>query len=84
MKMNYKDMLKDGKGTDFIILDIAFNTKISDNYFLKIYFEKINHVKKTPQNGLRAQIIKRYLVFYIYYYFFLDLIYFLSPEKVAQ
>ena len=28
-------MLNDGKGKDFIILDIAFNTKISDNYFSK-------------------------------------------------
>ena len=27
MKMNYKDMLKDGKGTDFVILDITFNSK---------------------------------------------------------
>ena len=40
MKMNYKDMLKDGKGTDFIILDIAFNTKIPDNYFSKNILKK--------------------------------------------
>ena len=33
MRMNYKDMLKDGKGTDFVILDITFNSKIPDNYF---------------------------------------------------
>ena len=35
MKMNYKDVLKSGNGTDFIILDISFDTKIPDNYFSK-------------------------------------------------
>ena len=35
MKMNYKDVLKSGNGTDFIILDISFDTKIPDNYFTK-------------------------------------------------
>ena len=34
-KMNYKDMLKNGKGTDFIINDIKFNVSIPDQYFLK-------------------------------------------------
>ena len=35
MKMNYKDVLKSGNGTDFIILDISFDTQIPDNYFSK-------------------------------------------------
>ena len=35
MKMNYKDMLKDGKGTDFVILEIVFDSKIPENYFSK-------------------------------------------------
>ena len=39
-KMNYKDMLKDGKGTDFIILEIDFNAKIPENYFSKASLKK--------------------------------------------
>ena len=34
-KINYKDMLKDGKGTDFIINEIKFNPVIADRLFLK-------------------------------------------------
>ena len=34
-KMNYKDMLKNGKGTDFIVNEIKFNVSIPDQYFLK-------------------------------------------------
>ncbi len=40
MKINYKDMLKDGKGTDFIILDISFNSKISKEFFSKNILKK--------------------------------------------
>ena len=34
-KINYRDMLKNGKGTDFIINEIKFNVSIPDQYFLK-------------------------------------------------
>jgi outer membrane lipoprotein-sorting protein len=34
-KMNYKDMLKSGKGTDFIINDIQFNATIPEYLFTK-------------------------------------------------
>lgn len=34
-KINYKDMLKDGQGTDFIVNEIIFNSKIADRLFLK-------------------------------------------------
>jgi len=34
-KMNYKDMLKSGDGTDFIVKDIVFNTAIPDHIFTK-------------------------------------------------
>lgn len=34
-KMNFKDMLKDGKGTDFILLDIEFDVKIPEHIFNK-------------------------------------------------
>jgi len=34
-RMIFKDMLKTGKGTEFIIEEIAFNQKISKNQFLK-------------------------------------------------
>ncbi len=40
MKMNYKDMLKAGQGTDFIILDISFNSKIPEYYFSKNILKK--------------------------------------------
>lgn len=35
MTMNYKDMLKDGKGTDFIVTSIEFNTEIPEYIFSK-------------------------------------------------
>ena len=34
-KMNYKDMLKEGKGTDFVISNIAFDTPIPEHLFNK-------------------------------------------------
>jgi outer membrane lipoprotein-sorting protein len=34
-KMNYKDMLKDGKGTDFIVLEIKFDVEIPAYIFSK-------------------------------------------------
>lgn len=34
-KMNYKDMLKDGKGTDFIVLEIEFDVEIPAYIFSK-------------------------------------------------
>ena len=40
MKINYKDMLKDGKGTDFVILDISFDSKIPKEYFSKNILKK--------------------------------------------
>ena len=43
MKMNYKDMLKDGKGTEIRHSDIAFNTKSQTTIFQK-YFKKINQI----------------------------------------
>ncbi len=39
-KINYKDMLKDGLGTDFIITSIQFNTKIPDYIFSKASLKK--------------------------------------------
>ena len=33
-------MLKDGKGTDFIILDVYFNPKIPEGYFSKNILKK--------------------------------------------
>lgn len=39
-KMNYKDMLKDGKGTDFIVLEIKFNTPIAPYIFTKASLKK--------------------------------------------
>lgn len=39
-KMNYKDMLKSGKGTDFIVLDIQFNPNIPDHLFSKASLKK--------------------------------------------
>jgi len=38
--MNYKDALKNGKGTDFVILNISFNNKIADEYFTKSILKK--------------------------------------------
>ena len=34
-KMNYKDVLKYGKGTDFVVIDIKFNEKIPEHLFSK-------------------------------------------------
>lgn len=34
-KINYKDMLKDGQGTDFIVNEIIFNPVITNRLFLK-------------------------------------------------
>ncbi len=39
-KMNYKDMLKDGKGTDFIVSKIEFNAPISEHLFSKAVLKK--------------------------------------------
>ena len=40
MKINYKDMLKDGKGTDFVIIDISFDSYIPKDYFSKNMLKK--------------------------------------------
>lgn len=39
-KINYKDMLKDGKGTDFIVKEIQFNANIPDYLFTKASLKK--------------------------------------------
>ncbi|NME70657.1 outer membrane lipoprotein-sorting protein [Flammeovirga aprica] len=39
-KMNYKDVLKDGKGTDFIVIEMQDNVPISDNVFNKANLKK--------------------------------------------
>jgi len=39
-KINYKDMLKDGKGTDFIVLEIEFDTPIAPYIFTKASLKK--------------------------------------------
>ncbi|MGB0895829.1 MAG: outer membrane lipoprotein-sorting protein [Flavobacteriaceae bacterium] len=39
-KMNYKDMLKSGKGTDFLVKDIQFNPKIPVSIFNKSSLRK--------------------------------------------
>jgi len=39
-KINYKDMLKDGEGTDFIISDIKFDADIPDYIFSKASLKK--------------------------------------------
>lgn len=39
-KINYKDMLKDGKGTDFVIKSIRFNVAIPDHIFTKASLSK--------------------------------------------
>ena len=40
MKMNYKDMLKNGNGTDFVITDISFDADIPDYLFSKAALKK--------------------------------------------
>ena len=39
-KMNYKDMLKQGKGTDFEVVSIEFNPKIAAHIFTKASLKK--------------------------------------------
>ncbi|MDY0075664.1 MAG: outer membrane lipoprotein-sorting protein [Bacteroidales bacterium] len=39
-KMNYKDMLKDGKGTDFVVLEIEFEAEIPEYIFSKAALKK--------------------------------------------
>ena len=39
-KMNYKDMLKDGKGTDFVVTKMEINPEIQDNVFNKSNLKK--------------------------------------------
>ena len=39
-KMNYKDMLKDGKGTDFVVLEIEFDANIPEHIFSKASLKK--------------------------------------------
>jgi hypothetical protein len=39
-KMNYKDMLKDGEGTDFVVLEIKFDAKIPEYIFTKAALKK--------------------------------------------
>jgi outer membrane lipoprotein-sorting protein len=39
-KMNYKDVLKDGKGTDFILTEIKFNEEIPEHLFSKAALKK--------------------------------------------
>lgn len=39
-KVNYKDVLKDGKGTDFIVLEVTFDVKIPDYIFTKAALRK--------------------------------------------
>ncbi|MDY0196958.1 MAG: outer membrane lipoprotein-sorting protein [Tenuifilaceae bacterium] len=39
-KINYKDMLKDGKGTDFVVLEIKFNAEIPLYIFSKASLKK--------------------------------------------
>ena len=39
-KINYKDMLKNGKGTDFIVDKIQFDVKIEDYMFTKAVLKK--------------------------------------------
>ena len=38
--MNYKDVLKDGEGTDFIIDKIEFNVEIPEHIFTKASLKK--------------------------------------------
>ncbi len=40
MKINYRDMLKDGKGTDFVAKKIDFNPAIPDYVFSKAILKK--------------------------------------------
>ena len=39
-KMNYKDMLKEGKGTDFIVTEMQFDVKIPEYIFTKASLKK--------------------------------------------
>jgi len=39
-KMNYKDMLKDGKGTEFVVIEIEFDAEIPEYIFSKAALKK--------------------------------------------
>lgn len=39
-KINYKDMLKDGEGTDFVVIDIQFDAEIPEYIFSKASLKK--------------------------------------------
>lgn len=39
-KMNYKDVLRDGKGADFVVVDIKFNEEIPEQLFSKAALKK--------------------------------------------
>ena len=39
-KINFKDVLKSGKGTDFIVLEVLFNPPIRNDFFLKSILKK--------------------------------------------
>ena len=39
-RINYKDMLKQGEGTDYIIREVAFDTDIPDYIFTKAVLTK--------------------------------------------
>ena len=40
MKINYKDMLKNGEGTDFVVKSIEFEAAIPDHIFSKAALKK--------------------------------------------
>lgn len=40
MKINYKDMLNDGKGTDYVLINVKFNVTISEHIFSKASLKK--------------------------------------------
>ena len=40
MKINFKDMLKSGKGTDFVIIDVQFDAEIPSYIFSKASLKK--------------------------------------------
>ncbi|MDY0217675.1 MAG: outer membrane lipoprotein-sorting protein, partial [Bacteroidales bacterium] len=39
-RMNYKDMLKEGKGTDFVVTEMQFDVKIPEYIFTKASLKK--------------------------------------------
>ena len=61
MFLIYKDILKDGKGSDFVIFDISFDSNIFKEYFLEKYFEKIifDKIKNPPKKeGLNNYLFR--------------------------